>query len=92
MQALTGEKSVFGRTPKVANRTVPDFLFVISPYLLTGLAGWTLWQDWTYHRWINFGYAVLNTALALYAIVAFIGSATRSPTSSPTARPGCRSR
>jgi EAL domain-containing protein (putative c-di-GMP-specific phosphodiesterase class I)/cellulose synthase/poly-beta-1,6-N-acetylglucosamine synthase-like glycosyltransferase len=73
VQALTGEKSVFGRTPKVANRTVPDFIFVISPWLLTGLAGWTLWQDWTYHRWINFGYAVLNTALALYAIVAFIG-------------------
>ncbi len=73
VQALTGEKSVFGRTPKVANRTVPDFVFVISPWLLTGLAGWTLWQDWTYHRWINFGYAVLNTTLALYAIVAFIG-------------------
>ncbi|HEX4429033.1 MAG TPA: glycosyltransferase family 2 protein [Frankiaceae bacterium] len=73
VQSLTGEKSVFGRTPKVANRTVPDFIFVISPWLLTGLAGWTLWQDWTYHRWINFGYAVLNTTLALYAIVAFVG-------------------
>ena len=73
VQALTGEKSVFGRTPKVANRTVPDFIFVISPWLLSALAGYTLWQDWTYHRWINFGYAVLNTALALYAIVAFIG-------------------
>ena len=36
VQALTGEKSVFGRTPKVANRTVPDFIFVISPWLLTG--------------------------------------------------------
>ena len=58
VQALTGEKSVFGRTPKVANRTVPDFLFVISPYLLTGLAGWTLWQDWTYHRYVNLFYAV----------------------------------
>jgi EAL domain-containing protein (putative c-di-GMP-specific phosphodiesterase class I)/cellulose synthase/poly-beta-1,6-N-acetylglucosamine synthase-like glycosyltransferase len=73
VQSLTGEKSVFGRTPKVANRTVPDFIFVISPYLITGLAAWTLWQDWTYQRWINFGYAVLNTALACYAIVAFIG-------------------
>ncbi len=73
VQALTGEKSVFGRTPKVANRTVPDFIFVISPYLLGMLAGYTLWQDWTYHRWINFGYAVLNTALVCYAIVAFIG-------------------
>ncbi len=73
VQALTGEKSVFSRTPKVANRTVPDFIFVISPYLLTGLAGWTLWQDWTYHRYVNLFYAITNTTLALYAIVAFIG-------------------
>ncbi len=73
VQALTGEKSVFGRTPKVANRTVPDFLFVVSPYLVTALAGWTLWQAWTHDHLVNFSYACLNTALAAYAIVAFIG-------------------
>ncbi|MCW2549367.1 MAG: putative cellulose synthase catalytic subunit 2, partial [Mycobacterium sp.] len=73
VQALTGEKSTFSRTPKVSNRTVPDFLFVIAPYLVVGVAGWTLWQDWMHHRWINFGYAGLNTTLALYAIVAFMG-------------------
>jgi cellulose synthase (UDP-forming) len=73
VQSLTGEKSTFSRTPKVSNRTVPDFLFVIAPYLVVGVAGWTMWQGWLHHRWINFGYASLNTALAVYAIVAFMG-------------------
>ena len=73
VQSLTGEKSVFSRTPKVANRTAPDFIFVMSPFLLVGLAGWTLYRDWTHNHWVNFCYAFVNTALALYAIVAFMG-------------------
>ncbi len=72
-QALTAQKSAFKRTPKVSRRTVPDFLFVISPYLLTALAGWTLWRNWIHEQWVNFAYASVNTALAAYAVVAFIG-------------------
>ena len=30
VQALTGDKSVFGRTPKVSDRTIPNFLFVLT--------------------------------------------------------------
>ncbi len=73
VQSLTGEKSAFSRTPKVSNRTVPDFIFVVAPWLLTGLAGWTLWRGYLHHNWVNFSYAALNTVLALYAIAAFIG-------------------
>ena len=32
VQAITGEKSVFGRTPKVRDRTIPNLMFIVSPY------------------------------------------------------------
>jgi EAL domain-containing protein (putative c-di-GMP-specific phosphodiesterase class I)/cellulose synthase/poly-beta-1,6-N-acetylglucosamine synthase-like glycosyltransferase len=73
VQSLTGAKSVFGRTPKVANRTVPNLPFVIFPYLIVGLACYTLVADIQGGRDVNGVYAALNTLLAAYAIVAFIG-------------------
>ncbi|HTX01436.1 MAG TPA: glycosyltransferase family 2 protein [Acidimicrobiales bacterium] len=73
VQGLTGDKSVFGRTPKVRNRTIPNLFFIVAPYLIVGLAVWTLWNDWYGHRWDDFVYAALNTVLTTYAILAFIG-------------------
>jgi EAL domain-containing protein (putative c-di-GMP-specific phosphodiesterase class I)/cellulose synthase/poly-beta-1,6-N-acetylglucosamine synthase-like glycosyltransferase len=73
VQSLTGAKSVFGRTPKVANRTVPNLPFVVFPYLIVGLACYTLVADIQGGRDVNGVYAALNTLLAAYAIVAFIG-------------------
>jgi EAL domain-containing protein (putative c-di-GMP-specific phosphodiesterase class I) len=73
VQSMTGDKSVFGRTPKVQNRTVSNLLFVVSPYVLVGFAAYTLYNDLQTHRWDNFVYASLNSVLAAYAIVAYIG-------------------
>ncbi|HVX21579.1 MAG TPA: glycosyltransferase family 2 protein [Acidimicrobiales bacterium] len=72
-QAVTGEKVPFRRTPKVARRTRTSLLFVLSPYLLVGLAAFTLWHDKNLHLWVNFGFAAFNALLAVYAIVAFMG-------------------
>ncbi len=73
VQGLTGDKSVFGRTPKVRDRTIPNLLFIAAPYAVVGLAGWTIYRDYTDRHWDNFVYAGLNVTLTMYAIVAFIG-------------------
>lgn len=73
VQVLVGDKSVFGRTPKVQDRTVPNLLFIVAPYVLAGFAGFTLWRDVLGHRWDNGAYAALNLLTVSYAIVAFIG-------------------
>ncbi len=73
VQGLTGDKSVFGRTPKVRNRTIPNLLFIVTPYLIVGLAAYTLFSDWEGKRWDNLVYAALNTVLTIYAIAAYIG-------------------
>ncbi len=73
VQWLTGDKSVFGRTPKVRDRTVPSLVFVVMPWLILGLAGFTLWRDVVGDRVVNGVYAGLNTVLLAYALVAFIG-------------------
>jgi cellulose synthase/poly-beta-1,6-N-acetylglucosamine synthase-like glycosyltransferase len=73
VQALTGDKSVFGRTPKVSDRTIPNFLFVLTPYLVVALAAYTLVHDYDAQRWNNLVYAAVNAVLCTYAIVAFIG-------------------
>jgi EAL domain-containing protein (putative c-di-GMP-specific phosphodiesterase class I) len=73
VQMIIGDKSVFGRTPKVSDRTIPNLLFIVSPYLMLGLAGFTLWRDVIGHRWDNGAYAALNSVLLCYAIVAYIG-------------------
>jgi EAL domain-containing protein (putative c-di-GMP-specific phosphodiesterase class I) len=73
VQAITADKSTFGRTPKVRNRTIPSLMFVVAPYLVLGLAVYTVVNDVNGHRYVNLGYAALNTVLVAYAIVAFIG-------------------
>jgi cellulose synthase/poly-beta-1,6-N-acetylglucosamine synthase-like glycosyltransferase len=73
MQAVTGGKKAFGRTPKVATRTVPSLPFVFAPYLVVALAFDTVVRDYHSGRWNNLVYAAANTLLASYAILAFIG-------------------
>ena len=73
VQMIIGDKSVFGRTPKVSDRTIPNLLFIVAPYLMLGLAGFTLWHDALGRRWDNGAYAMVNTVLLCYAIVAYIG-------------------
>lgn len=73
MQAITGDKKEFGRTPKVSTRTIPSLPFVFAPYLVVALAAVTVVRDYHADRWNNLVYAAVNTLLASYAIVAFIG-------------------
>lgn len=72
-QGITASKAVFARTPKVRNRTVAPPFFVIAPYLVIGLAAWTLYSAYRHHQVENMGYAALNVILAGYAVLAFIG-------------------
>lgn len=73
VQAITASKPVFARTPKVRNRTVTPLLFVISPYLLVGLAAFTGIESYWHKAWENMVFAALNLLLVSYAITAFIG-------------------
>jgi cellulose synthase/poly-beta-1,6-N-acetylglucosamine synthase-like glycosyltransferase len=73
LQAITGDKTPFGRTPKVRDRTIPPFSFVLTPYLVVALAAYTVVHDIHGERWNNLVYAAINAFLASYAILAFIG-------------------
>jgi hypothetical protein len=73
VQALTGSKGRFMRTPKVRNRTVPAFVYVVLPYLLVAFSGYTFWRAYSDHEWTNVAFAGINAILGFYAIVAFIG-------------------
>src|ERR1700683_2579491 len=73
IQGITASKAPFARTPKVRNRTVVPAFFVIAPYLLIALAGFTFYVAYRHDRVENMNYAALNIILACYAVKAFIG-------------------
>ncbi|HZP73640.1 MAG TPA: glycosyltransferase family 2 protein [Gaiellaceae bacterium] len=73
VQALTGSKGRFIRTPKVRDRTVPAFVYVVLPYVLVGYSAWTVKVAWQHDLWSNAAFAAVNAVLGSYAIVAFIG-------------------
>jgi len=73
VQALTGAKGKFLRTPKVRNRTVPAFVYVTLPYVLVGYSAYTFKVAWQHSLWSNAVFAAVNAVLGTYAIVAFIG-------------------
>jgi cellulose synthase/poly-beta-1,6-N-acetylglucosamine synthase-like glycosyltransferase len=73
VQALTGAKGKFKRTPKVRDRTVPSFLYVVLPYLLVAFSVWTFKRAYEHGLWANAVFAAINAVLAAYAIIAFIG-------------------
>jgi cellulose synthase/poly-beta-1,6-N-acetylglucosamine synthase-like glycosyltransferase len=73
VQALTGAKGKFMRTPKVRDRTIPAFIYVALPYLLVAFSVYTFKVAWENNLWSNSIFAAINGVLAAYAIVAFIG-------------------
>jgi hypothetical protein len=73
VQALTGAKGKFKRTPKVRDRTVPAFVYVVLPYVLVAFSAYTFKVAWEGGLWANAAFAALNGVLAAYAIVAFVG-------------------
>jgi len=73
VQALTGSKGRFMRTPKVRNRTVPAFMYVFLPYVLVAFSAYTFNRAYHDHQWTNLVFAAINAVLGAYAIVSFIG-------------------
>ncbi len=73
VQAILSDKSAFGRTPKVRERTIPALSFIVAPYVIDAVAAYTLWRDIHEHHWVNAFFAAVNSLLLTYAIVAFIG-------------------
>ena len=73
MQALTGAKGKILRTPKVRDRTIPAFAYVVLPYALVGFSAYTFKLAWDRGLWSNAIFAAVNGLLGAYAIVAFIG-------------------
>ncbi|HXB66240.1 MAG TPA: glycosyltransferase family 2 protein [Solirubrobacteraceae bacterium] len=73
VQALTGAKGKFIRTPKVRDRTIPAFAYVVLPYALVGFSIYTFKLAWDQGLWSNSIFAAINGLLGAYAIVAFIG-------------------
>jgi cellulose synthase/poly-beta-1,6-N-acetylglucosamine synthase-like glycosyltransferase len=73
VQAMTGSKGRFIRTPKVRNRTVPAFIFVLLPYVLVAFSAYTFDRAYRDHQWTSLAFAAINAVLGAYAIVAFIG-------------------
>jgi cellulose synthase/poly-beta-1,6-N-acetylglucosamine synthase-like glycosyltransferase/chitodextrinase len=73
VQGITASKAPFARTPKVRDRTVVAPFLLMAPYLLIGLAGYTVYRAYEHHLTENLCYAALNVILAGYAIKAFIG-------------------
>lgn len=73
VQSILSDKSAFGRTPKVRQRTIPALSFIIAPYVIDAAAAYTLWRDVVERHWVNGVFATINVALLSYAIVAFVG-------------------
>jgi cellulose synthase/poly-beta-1,6-N-acetylglucosamine synthase-like glycosyltransferase len=73
VQALTGAKGKFMRTPKVRNRTVPAFMYVVLPYLLVAWSVYTFKVAYEHDLWSNTAFAAINGILGAYAIISFIG-------------------
>ena len=73
VQGITASKASFARTPKVKDRTVVPPFLLLAPYVLIGLAGYTLYRAYVHHLTENLVYAALNVILACYAAKAFIG-------------------
>jgi len=61
------------RTPKVRDRTIPAFLYVVLPYALVAFSAYTFKLAWEKGLWSNAIFAAINGVLGAYAIVAFIG-------------------
>jgi cellulose synthase/poly-beta-1,6-N-acetylglucosamine synthase-like glycosyltransferase len=72
-QALTSKKIPFARTPKVKNRTVAPFLYVVIPLLLVAFSAFSFWRDVQFHNWTNAAFEGFNAVTASWAIVSYIG-------------------
>ena len=72
-QAITMKKIPFSRTPKVKNRTSAPWLYVLVPYAIVAFSIFIFTRDYAAQNWGNAAFAAINTLLASYAILAYIG-------------------
>ena len=72
-QIITGVRSSFGRTPKVADRTAVPALYVVACYGFLFYCASTLFADVAAERWLHALFAATNASFLAYAIVRFMG-------------------
>jgi cellulose synthase (UDP-forming) len=72
-QAMTMKKIPFSRTPKVKDRTSAPWLYIVIPYLIVAFSISIFMRDYAVGNWGNAAFAGINTLLATYAILAYIG-------------------
>ena len=72
-QIVTGKRTPFGRTPKVADRTAIPLLYLAAVYGCLGYCVASLVMDVHAARWMHTVFAAFNGSVLLYAITVFIG-------------------
>ncbi|MGO9449424.1 MAG: glycosyltransferase family 2 protein [Candidatus Binataceae bacterium] len=72
-QAITGERSVFARTPKVPGRTAAPSVHIIMPILILACVLISTLHTVDRAGWGFGAYGLLNTFCIGYAIVSYIG-------------------
>ena len=72
-QIVTGKRTPFGRTPKVADRTAIPPLYLAAVYGCLGYCLASLIMDVQAVRWMHAVFAAFNGSVLLYAITVFIG-------------------
>jgi cellulose synthase (UDP-forming) len=72
-EAITGQRTPFGRTPKVIGRTTAPAGYVLAEYGFQAAAVAMLGLDLLYHHWLSASFALTYVLFCSYAILRFIG-------------------
>lgn len=75
-QAMTGTKSTFARTPKVAHRTVATIPSIVLPYAIVAVSAYIMWRAIEIQAWGTVVFAGINGLTTAWAIVSLIGVRT----------------
>jgi cellulose synthase/poly-beta-1,6-N-acetylglucosamine synthase-like glycosyltransferase len=72
-QLISGRKTPFARTPKIAGRTATPRMFLVVEVLALGGLAASLGFDVAAHRWAHAAMSGVNLGLLAYAFARFIG-------------------
>ena len=72
-QIVTGKRTPFGRTPKVADRTAVPVFYLVATYGLLAFCGLIMVADLANGHWWHALFAAANGAILGYAILRFVG-------------------
>jgi cellulose synthase (UDP-forming) len=73
---MTGTKSTFTRTPKVAHRTVATIPSIVVPYAIVAVSAYIVWRAIEIQAWGTAVFAGINGLTTAWAIVSLIGIRT----------------